>query len=362
MLRGRPISFGLSRRDRLVHCTSLQASGQCHSESDFVRSEGLCASGHGMNSNTPMKDFIQEWGNRSKPLVNSVVTLGVRGLSGAAHRLDRLFRASEVPAPASATGHPDRPDPGTKATAHYAIGDLHGMRSLLDEMLKLIAADAQTPDERSILVFLGDFVNRGPHSRQVIERLLEGPSRAGEQWIALRGNHDQLLIDALLGKSETAFRQLMRKGGASTLASYGVAKKDASLARARRAVPLEHLQFLERLPLFHTAGGHVFVHAGIDPLLPLEQQNETAMMNIREPFLRNAHRLPFTVVHGHVPSSRGPIVAPGRVGVDTGAYATGVLTSAVLRDGMPMRFLSTTCERRADSIVKKKPALLREGV
>lgn len=227
------------------------------------------------------------------------------------------------------------------ATVHYGVGDIHGMRGLLDDLIDLIEGDAATSDERAVVVFLGDLVNRGPSSRQVLERLIEGPQRSGDRWIALRGNHDQLLLDAVSGKSEAAFRQLMQKGGAETLASYGVGRKDASISRARRAIPSEHLRFLDALPFYFQAADHLFVHAGIDPRLPLDQQNEATMMTIREPFLRKSHLLPFTVVHGHVPSANGPVVAPQRIGVDTGAYATGVLTAVVLREGDKTRFLKS---------------------
>jgi serine/threonine protein phosphatase 1 len=228
----------------------------------------------------------------------------------------------------------------------YAVGDIHGMRAKLDRLVDLIESDAEIVARDAVVVFLGDLINRGPASRQVLERLIAGPHRAGDRWITLRGNHDQLFIDAISGKSEAAFEQLLRKGGLETLASYGVRKKDVSLARARRAVPSEHLRFLENLPLSYVAGDYFFVHAGVDPARPLEQQTEKALMTIREPFLRNAHRLPFTVVHGHVANMKGPVVGTNRICVDTGAYATGVLTAVALThasrgDRPTVRFLAT---------------------
>jgi len=229
-------------------------------------------------------------------------------------------------------------------TVHYGVGDIHGMRGLLDNLLGSIEADASASHERATVVFLGDLVNRGPSSRQVLERLIVGPQRRGDRWITLRGNHDQLLLDAVAGKSEAAFRQLMQKGGAETLASYGVGRREASLSRARRAIPSEHLRFLDALPFYFHAGDHLFVHAGIDPQVPLDRQKEAVMMTIREPFLRKSYLLPFTVVHGHVPSANGPVVAPQRIGIDTGAYATGVLTAVALRNGDTPRFLKSIME------------------
>jgi serine/threonine protein phosphatase 1 len=228
------------------------------------------------------------------------------------------------------------------ATVHYGVGDIHGMRRLLDDLLALIEADAG--GDSAVVVFLGDLVNRGPASRQVLERLIEGPSRPCDRWVTLRGNHDQLMLDAVAGKSEAAYRRWMQKGGLETLASYGVSRKEASLSRARRAIPSAHLAFLGGLPFSFRAGEHFFVHAGIDPRRPLDRQSEEAMMNIREPFLRGSHLLPFTVIHGHVPSPGGPVVAPRRIGVDTGAYASGVLTAVALREGRQPRFLETVGE------------------
>lgn len=224
---------------------------------------------------------------------------------------------------------------------HYGVGDIHGMRAELDRLLALIEADAEAAKRDATVVFLGDLVNRGPASRQVLERLIAGPERPGQAWITLRGNHDQLFLDAIGGKSEAAFQELMRKGGAETLASYGVRKKEASLSRARRAVPSDHLRFIESLPLSYAAGEFFFVHAGVDPLRPLNRQTETTLMTIREPFLRNAHRLPYTVVHGHVANPKGPVIAARRICVDTGAHATGVLTAVAICPKNPARFLST---------------------
>jgi len=268
----------------------------------------------------------------------------------------RTFRSDEVGAAASAPEAemlisltPLEPllivETQIKTPVHYAVGDIHGMSGLLDQLIDLIEADAAIGDDRAVVVFLGDLVNRGPSSRQVIERLIEGPRRSGDVWITLRGNHDQLLIDAVSGKSEAAFRQWMQKGGLETLASYGVSKKEASLARARRAIPPSHLRFLEGLPFSYRAGDHFFVHAGIDPRRPLDRQSEAAMMTIRDPFHRGAHLLPFTVIHGHVPSPGGPVVAPNRIGIDTGAYSSGVLTAVALREGRQPGFLKTNKER-----------------
>lgn len=229
------------------------------------------------------------------------------------------------------------------ASVHYAIGDIHGMRDLLDALLTMIEEDAA--GARKAIVVLGDFVNRGPATRSVIERLIQGPTDRQDGWIVLRGNHEQLMLEALSGASDAAFRRWIQKGGFETLSSYGLGKKDISPARARRAVPAEHLQFLDALPLSYAIEDFLFVHAGIDPNLPVNRQTSETMMNIRAPFQRDAHKLPFTVVHGHVPSRSAPVVAPGRICVDTGACLTGVLTAVALRPSLPPRFLQTPAQR-----------------
>lgn len=258
-----------------------------------------------------------------------------------AERLLRMFRAEHrIDAPDTPNIDAATAGASLAPRVHYAIGDIHGMNNLLGDLLSLIDADAG--GEPKTIVFLGDFVNRGPATKDVFDRLIAGPGDARDRWIVLRGNHEQIMLDALNGADEAPFSRWLQKGGAQTLASYGLGKKDMNLTRARRAVPSEHVRFLDGLPLSHAIAGYLFVHAGIDPHLPLDAQSPETMMTIRLPFQRGAHELPFTVVHGHVPSRYGPVIAPGRIGIDTGACATGVLTAAVIRSGLPPRFLQTT--------------------
>ena len=296
----------------------------------------------------PMIKLFPDWSGFPSEHVNAVVDLGARAVVSASQRIDRLFRneavqKSEFSAEqASSEGHDaSQEDSRARCLVHYAVGDIHGSYELLQDILSLIEQDARAQEAQAVVVFLGDFVNRGLQSREVIERLLAGPDKADQQWIFLRGNHDQLLVEALLEKDEAAFRRLLRKGGAQTLASYGLAKKQMTLSRAAAAIPVEHLQFLAQLPTSHRIDGYLFVHAGVDPRLPMEAQSDKIFMTIREPFARFSHRLPFTVVHGHVSTRLAPVVAPGRVGIDTAAYRSGILTAAVIAPGRPLRFLST---------------------
>jgi serine/threonine protein phosphatase 1 len=242
------------------------------------------------------------------------------------------------------------PETGTPRLL-YGVGDVHGMAGLLDRLLTLIARDADARAMPATIVFLGDLVNRGDATRQVLDRLLAGPERAEDEWIVLRGNHEQAMLDALDGDDEAVFTRWLRMGGAATLASYGGTRKHARPNRARALIDPAHLHFLAGLPLMHVSGTHLFVHAGVEPGVPLAEQRADRLMTIRGRFQRRHHGLPYTVVHGHTPSLGTPSLGPGRIGVDTGAYFSGVLTAVALDpDGGTPRFLQarTGTERRRD--------------
>ncbi len=219
----------------------------------------------------------------------------------------------------------------------YAIGDIHGMDTLLAKMLALIEGEAETHAAPHTVVFLGDAVNRGPQTKQVLDRLIAGPRRAGCRWIVLRGNHEQAMLDALTARDEGRFARWLKRGGMATLASYGGMRKDATPARARALVGEEHLGFIASLPYLHVEAGHLFVHAGVTPGVPLAEQPAKVLMNIRGPFLNKRHRLPYTVVHGHTPTQGEPLLGPGRIGIDSGACMTGSLTAMVVEGSASRR-------------------------
>lgn len=225
----------------------------------------------------------------------------------------------------------------------YGIGDVHGMNDLLASLLVAIEADAAALGLPATVVFLGDVVNRGAQTRQVLDRLMAGPTRPGDHWIVLRGNHEQMMLDALTAGSLGIFQRWLKMGGEQTLASYGCSRKKATPERARELVGLGHVRFLAELPLMHIAGDYLFVHAGVEPGVPLQRQEASKLLNIRGRFLKKPHGLPFTVVHGHTPTDGRPRLGPGRVGVDTGAYYTGILTAVVIEpDQGGRRFISVT--------------------
>ncbi|TAN76337.1 MAG: serine/threonine protein phosphatase [Magnetospirillum sp.] len=241
--------------------------------------------------------------------------------------------------------------PGTRV---YAVGDIHGRMDLLGRLLEDIAEDSRyspydaPPPGRVVVVCLGDLIDRGPDSKAVVERLLAGPPPdgplAGAQFISLRGNHEDYLLQFLADFS--AAPGWLRNGGLEAIRSYVghlpdgfVADYPALQRLLYRALPPSHLRFLSRMPLRHVEGDYLFVHAGIRPGVPLERQDAYDLMWIRGDFLRSAELAVKTVVHGHSVVEK-PEIHPNRIAIDTGAYRSGVLSCLVL-EGAGRRFLST---------------------
>jgi serine/threonine protein phosphatase 1 len=226
----------------------------------------------------------------------------------------------------------------------YAVGDVHGQLHLLDDILSRIDADRQAnPADSSVEVFLGDYVDRGPDSAGVIDRLIGRAEEANHPCIFLCGNHEVYVTSFL--SDPAILPEWLHNGGMTTLASYGVdamapPQDEHAIQEAfRAAFPERHRAFLAGLDLMHRIGDVVFVHAGIRPGVAPEDQAADDLLLIRQEFLRHTKPLPVRVVHGHTPM-REPEATPWRVSVDTGAFATGRLTCAVLEDDA-VRFLST---------------------
>lgn len=246
--------------------------------------------------------------------------------------LRRLFRS-----PQSRSRVPE-------GTVVYAVGDIHGRLDLLDGLHRRMTADARSRgDVRPVAVYLGDYIDRGPRSREVVESLINNPLE-GFKTVHLKGNHEDMML-TFLDEPESGPRWLAN-GGFATLASYGVenAPCDAEgliqTAKAlAEALPPTHLRFLSSLSLTHRIGDYVFVHAGVRPGIALDEQSEEDLIWIRGPFLTSDADHGAVVVHGHTPGPR-PIVKANRICVDTGAYATDVLTCVIL-EGDDRRFLST---------------------
>jgi serine/threonine protein phosphatase 1 len=240
--------------------------------------------------------------------------------------------------------------PGTVPVgqAVYAIGDVHGRLDLLEDLLARIREDAgrHPSDSARSLIFLGDYVDRGPESRGVVDAVLSD-LMPGFTTVRLMGNHEEALLSFLDGESDGL--DWLSFGGLETLLSYGVPLRSlpnsGEAVRALQsalieAVPERHVAFFRRCLLHYSVGDYVFVHAGVRPGISLEKQSHTDLLWIRDDFLRVRVPLPGrVVVHGHticdLPQNRGH-----RINIDTGAFVSGRLTCLVLR-GNERRFLST---------------------
>jgi len=210
----------------------------------------------------------------------------------------------------------------------YAIGDVHGCLDLLDELHRLIGLDLiARPVSKATLIHLGDYIDRGPNSATVLDRLLHPTVNLGHvQVINLIGNHEAMFLAALDGDHYDEGVWL-RNGGTQALASW-----KASSGNWRPAIPTEHIQLLRGLRHQHEHGGYLFVHAGIDPDLSLSDQDKEDLLWIREPFLNFDGELSHIVVHGHTPEADLPVIRKHRIGIDTGAVFGGPLTCLVLEE------------------------------
>lgn len=212
----------------------------------------------------------------------------------------------------------------------YAIGDIHGSLDLLERLLGVVWRDSVArPGPKNLLVFLGDYVDRGSASAAVLDRVIE--SLPGFETLRLLGNHELMMRDVLDGKAEW-LGTWMDNGGDATLRSYGLDGAPTSmLARAARdKVPARHRALLEALSPSHHEGDYFFAHAGIRPGVPFEAQTLEDLVWIRKPFLDATGDFGKVVVHGHS-VAREVVMTSNRIGVDTGAYRSGILSAVVLQ-------------------------------
>jgi serine/threonine protein phosphatase 1 len=226
----------------------------------------------------------------------------------------------------------------------YAIGDVHGCYDLLVALLQKIDQDnAQRPEAEVYLVLLGDLINRGPASYQVMS-LVADLKVGGSQFVALRGNHEATLLAAWHG-SAAACRQLHRMGVKQTLASYGVDITDYDLwdidqlaTLIQQSISPQHIALIEQMPLLWSCGDFVFVHASLEPGRSLEEQSEATLLWSRQAY-QPGKSDPTAVVHGHA-NLIEPANERYRVCVDTSAHRTSVLTAVGL-EGQERWFLAT---------------------
>lgn len=194
----------------------------------------------------------------------------------------------------------------------YVIGDIHGC---LDELRCLIEALPLESGDR--MVFLGDYIDRGPDSKGVVTYVLELQKRNDLELLCLKGNHEDMFM-AYLGLRGEHGDMFLYNGGAATLNSYGINSKNASLDEIIDQIPRRHFEFFGNLKPYFVMEPFLCVHAGIHPLKPLEEQTETELLWIRNEFIYNSHGLPYTVLFGHTPQHSVLFDLPYKVGLDTG--------------------------------------------
>lgn len=219
----------------------------------------------------------------------------------------------------------------------YAIGDIHGRLDLFQKMIALIKHDSAQLNARPRVVLLGDYIDRGPESRRVLDTILALQDQVWCELVVLMGNHEKTLLnflhDAAYGPRWIEF------GALSTFHAYGVpiAKPPANeeeweavRLELMQAMPTDHLLLYASMPVRFTAGDYLFVHAGVDPVVELSEQGPDTLLWIRSAFLTVEKSCDYVVVHGHTADTK-PANLRWRIGVDTGAYATGVLTAVRLK-------------------------------
>lgn len=244
--------------------------------------------------------------------------------------LRKIFARTDAPPPAIPAGR-----------RVYAIGDIHGRKDLFAELIPAIEVDdtRHGPAETTVIL-LGDLVDRGQDSAGVIALAREWQLRRDVR--ILGGNHEEMFLNSF--EDIEVFRHFLRHGGRETILSYGVdrgAFLQATMEEAHQlmidAVPADDIAFIFGFEDMITIGDYLFVHAGIDPRVPLDQQRPKDLRWIREPFLSHAQAFGPVVVHGHT-ITEAPEDCGNRIGIDTGAYASGRLTAIVL-EGTSRRYI-----------------------
>lgn len=228
---------------------------------------------------------------------------------------------------------------------HYAIGDVHGRDDLLEKLLARIVDEHRQayPDEAGVIVYVGDYIDRGARSRDVIDRVMAG--LPGFETVCLKGNHEELLLNCLGNEDVHHWETWLQNGGQEAAASFGLSFRydDYDPAALERAIGERRLAWLKGLRINYRAGPYFFVHAGIVPGRQLDKQLTKDMLWIRERFLQSIEDHGVVVVHGHTPA-RLPELKTNRIGIDTGPVYWGVLTAVALAEGKEPRFLSVAGE------------------
>jgi serine/threonine protein phosphatase 1 len=210
----------------------------------------------------------------------------------------------------------------------YVIGDIHGC---VDELVCLVEALPLEPLDR--LIFLGDYVDRGPNSKEVVSYLIHRQATRSEEMIFLKGNHEDMFL-SFLGLPGYYGDMFLYNGGASTLASYGVSPQSQCREDILASIPRSHLKFFEELKNYYITDSFLCVHAGIHPDKPLDAQQEEELFWIRDEFILSKHDFPYTVLFGHTPQERVLFHLPYKIGLDTGLVYGNELSCLELSEKM----------------------------
>jgi serine/threonine protein phosphatase 1 len=201
----------------------------------------------------------------------------------------------------------------------FAVGDIHGCYDKLAAMMKILP---WRKDEGDLLLFIGDYIDRGPKSREVVDFLVRLRQEGGE-FVFLKGNHEKMLMDYYIQQKDQML--YVANGGAETIASY----VEGGIGRKAFVLPEEHLEFFLSLTLYHETEDYIFVHAGLKDGIPLTEQSEEDLLWIREEFIYSAYDWNKRVIFGHT-ALEIPFVTPGKIGIDTGAVYGNKLTAVEL--------------------------------
>lgn len=214
-------------------------------------------------------------------------------------------------------------------TTHYAIGDVHGCLLELEQALQWCSDDALEQQKNGIVILLGDYIDRGPRSADVINLLIEGPKDSHMKWIAIKGNHDDLMAKTWFNPNHEEAESWWQFGGQQTLMSYGWDPLEHAIPyHLNEWIPESHARFLDELPIGVETNTHLFVHAGIRPLIPIKEQDPNDLMKIRGLFYTSGYDCGKPVVHGHTPNKNHPHDYGFRVALDSGCFQSGLLSVA----------------------------------
>lgn len=211
----------------------------------------------------------------------------------------------------------------------YAIGDVHGHVEELRQALDWCSKDADNHGKRGVVVLLGDYIDRGPQADAVLDMLISGPQDSHMTWMPIKGNHDDMMSNVWFDPAHPQAAAWWEHGGQQTLQSYGWDPVLHGIPDSLEDwIPEAHATFIKGLPLIVETENVIFVHAGLRPDVPINEQDPHDLMWIRAAFHRSSHDFGKPVVHGHTPDSQNPYDHGYRIGLDSGCFIGGKLSIA----------------------------------